>query len=161
MSKIVYLFDENNAFSGVYEAQESPLEEGVYITPVLSTDIEPPSFTEKQTCHFVNGRWVVENKPVEIPPQPSAEEIAREAIIAKQNALFNITVTTSTGKTFDGDEVSRSDMVSAILIANFTGLKQTEWKLADNSTQVVTLDELQEALRLALTEKGKIVGAIV
>jgi Domain of unknown function (DUF4376) len=54
--KTVYLYDENGLFTGTYDAQESPLELGVYITPDLSTDIEP-SHSDKTWPKFVGGAW--------------------------------------------------------------------------------------------------------
>lgn len=81
-------------------------------------------------------------------------------IPTKQELLYSIIVTTSTGKSFDGDETARNNIVCALTIAGFTGQISTNWKLADNSTQLVTLDELKEALALSLTEVGKIIGAI-
>ena len=74
MTKIVYLFDEvTGQYICEYFAQESPLEKGKYIEPVCSTDIQPPTFNESQTCKFRSGRWVVEDKPLpepEIIPEP-------------------------------------------------------------------------------------------
>jgi hypothetical protein len=55
--KKVYLYDENGLFISTYSAQESPLEPGVYITPNLSTDIEPV-YLDKTWCKFENGVWV-------------------------------------------------------------------------------------------------------
>lgn len=76
---IVFLFDEvTNMFSGEYVCQESPLEEGIFITPIHSTSIQPPSFTEEQTCTWNGSEWdlkfipvpekVVQDIPEVIPP---------------------------------------------------------------------------------------------
>lgn len=54
--KIVYLHDENGFYTGESIAQESPREPGVFIVPVLSTDIKPvisANFWPK----FVDGAW--------------------------------------------------------------------------------------------------------
>lgn len=60
MTKRVYLFDETTGkYAGFWDAQESPLEPGVFITPISSTDIEPPAFTEEQTCTFNGVSWVL------------------------------------------------------------------------------------------------------
>jgi LmbE family N-acetylglucosaminyl deacetylase len=67
-----------------------------------------------------------------------------------------IKVTTSSGNTFDGDEVSQDRMVRAIQTAEITGLKETTWKLADNSKVIVTLDELKEALALSAQKMSEI-----
>lgn len=161
-SKIVYLFDESGQFIGPYEAQQSPEEahEDKFITPELCTDVEPPSFGEDQTCHFIDGQWVLNDIPAAPVVPPSPEELLLMEARQKSLELNSITVTTASGKTLDGNETARGDMVSAITIAGFTGQTSTEWKLADNSVANVTLDELKEALALALAEKGRIVGAI-
>lgn len=63
--KTVYLYDDKTGeFTTSYNAQESPLEPGVYIEPELSTDIEPPTFTDLQDCKFIGTTWVVSDKPV-------------------------------------------------------------------------------------------------
>jgi hypothetical protein len=63
MSKRVYLYDgKDNAYNGFWDCQESPLEPGVYITPVASTEIEPPTFTELQTCRWNGTAWEVKDK---------------------------------------------------------------------------------------------------
>lgn len=86
------------------------------------------------------------NPPV---PPPSKDEL-----------LSSIKVTTASGKTFDGNETARNNLLCALTVASYTGQISTNWKLADNTTQSVTLDELKEALALSLTQVGKIVGAI-
>ena len=48
-------------------------------------------------------------------------------------------------------------MISAILSADLIGKTEETWKLADNSTVLVTLMELKQALALAVQEVGRIV----
>lgn len=64
----------------------------------------------------------------------------------KERKVSNITVTTTSGKVFDGDEKSQDRMLRAISIAALTGETETEWKLYDNTIVIVTLDELKEAI---------------
>jgi hypothetical protein len=82
------------------------------------------------------------------------------AIRDKKEALDSITVTTQSGKTFDGNETARGDMMAALAAGDLLGETETNWKLADNSKALVTRDELREALALAIQAKGRIVGAI-
>lgn len=89
----------------------------------------------------------------------SPEEIAAEAAATKQAMLDAITVTTTNGNTFDGDETARNNMVSAIMSADVAGQTETAWKLADNSVVVVGLPELKEALMLSIQAVGAIVLA--
>lgn len=54
----VYLYNEiTNEFTGKFDAQESPLEPGVFITPVHSTKLAPPTISDNQVAVFSNGVW--------------------------------------------------------------------------------------------------------
>lgn len=80
------------------------------------------------------------------------EETARNRALAKlnrQSQVDQIKVTTQSGKTFDGDEVSQTRMARAILALNGTNTLSTIWVLADNTPTQVTAAELTEALALA------------
>lgn len=79
---------------------------------------------------------------------------------SKDELLREIIVTVSTGKVFDGDELSQTRMARALQIASFAGQSSTPWKLQDNTVEDVTIAELQEALALAMVRVGEIVGAI-
>jgi hypothetical protein len=57
--KLVYLFDANGIYTGIYSAQQSPLEPGIFIVPELSTDIAPPGAAGTWPV-FKNGVWVSE-----------------------------------------------------------------------------------------------------
>lgn len=93
-------------------------------------------------------------------PQPSNDQLEEIAKNVKANNLSNITVTTQSGKTFDGNETARGDMLVALTVGEWINETQTYWKMANNDTLLVTKDELQEALTLAIQAKGRIVGAI-
>lgn len=86
-----------------------------------------------------------------------AEQERIQAKAIKQELLANIKVTTSNSNIFDGNEVARSNMVSAIIASDILGIPKTTWKLADNSVAEITLDELKEALALSIQEVGRIV----
>ena len=75
---------------------------------------------------------------------------------AKELALNSITVMVN-GNSFDGNETARTNMISAILSADLIGKTEETWKLADNTTVLVTLMELKQALALAVQEVGRIV----
>ena len=56
--KTVYLLDAATAeLCGEYQAQESPLEPGKYITPENSTDIKPLTPKVGFAICFINGGW--------------------------------------------------------------------------------------------------------
>ena len=90
-------------------------------------------------------------------PPLSPQQVQAEAKQAKELALNSITVTTQSGKVFDGRDVDQQRMVSAILSADVVGMTETYWKLADNSVAMVTLLELKEALSLSIQALGIII----
>ena len=90
------------------------------------------------------------------------EILKNESIILDKKAeknlrLSEIVVTTTNGNVFDGNETARNNMLSAIVSAELINKTEEYWKLADNSTKLVTLDELKEALLLSIQEVGNIV----
>ncbi len=73
-----------------------------------------------------------------------------KAKAARTTAVENIIVTTTTtGKTFDGDETAQTRMARAIIWMQATGAASIVWVLADNTETQATLAELTEALCLA------------
>ena len=84
--------------------------------------------------------------------------VAQEAKKAKIELLKTITVTTSNGNTFDGDDIARADMLSAIQASETLGQDTAMWKLSDNTWAEVSLDELREASALAIQAKGAILS---
>ena len=85
------------------------------------------------------------------------EQLQAEAKQAKELALSSITVTTQSGKVFDGKDIDQQRMLSAIMSADVVGITETYWKLADNSVAMVTLMELKEALALSIQALGVII----
>ena len=83
------------------------------------------------------------------PPsqQESQEQIYKQAKQVKNLAVSQITVTTTSGKVFDGDEISQNRMGRAVTASNAGDT--TQWKLADNTQASVTHEELKEALLLS------------
>lgn len=75
---------------------------------------------------------------------------------AKELALNSITVEVN-GHVFDANETARTNMMAAILSADLIGKTEESWKLADNSTETITLNELKQALALAIQAVGEIV----
>ena len=108
-------------------------------------------------------QWISEgNEPEaeftdeEVAAAKLSKEIA-EFKQAKTNALNSITVTTTNGNTFDGNETARGNMTSAILSSEVIGKTEDTWKLADNTSAIITISELKEALALSIQEVGRIV----
>jgi len=83
MKKTVFLFDEYGKFNGEYTAQESPREPGIFITPIRSTEIAPPSVLVTQFAQWNGVSWDVIDIPVPDPHVPTPEEIAAAAKAAQ------------------------------------------------------------------------------
>ena len=89
----------------------------------------------------------------------SQNSLDAKAKSLKMEALSSITVTTTAGNTFDGDDVARQDMLSAIDASITLNLTENNWKLADNTWKIITLAELREASALAIQAKGVILAS--
>ena len=70
-------------------------------------------------------------------------------------AVEAITVTTTAGNTFDGDETSQTRMSRAILVLSTGAAATVPWVLADNTVIQATAAELTEALALAGAEQAR------
>lgn len=73
--KTVYLFDaETGAYAGTYEAQESPLEPGVFIMPKASVTVAPPAFNaQSHAARWSGSAWVIEALPAPPEPEPPTD----------------------------------------------------------------------------------------
>lgn len=91
-----------------------------------------------------------------VAPSPTPEQILADKKRQRQAIVDAITVTTSTGKVFDGNEDAQSRMSRAIQAAQIASIPSTTWVLANNVPTVVTLAELQEALVLSIQAMGAV-----
>lgn len=92
--------------------------------------------------------------PPSPPPAPAHLLSVKKHV--RQAAVDAITVTTATGKVFDGDETAQGRMARAILTAEIIGQTETTWVLADDTPTPVTLDELKEALALSMQAQAAV-----
>lgn len=107
--------------------------------------------------HYNSDGTIDTDKELEL----ANENIKTIAESAKAEALDKLTVTTESGKVFYADSASRIDLQGAIALAESKGITQKPWKLAEpidgQKIVIVTLDEIKEAVFLALEAKGAIV----
>lgn len=86
------------------------------------------------------------------------QEIERSAF--KENrvdAVDRILVTTAGGLTFDGDEVSQGRMARTIIgLQSQPEATTVKWVLSDNSVADVGIQDLQEALALAVKRQTEL-----
>ena len=86
------------------------------------------------------------------------QQLETEFKNAKEQALNSIVVTTTLENSFDGNERARTNMLSAIMSAEVLNKTETNWKLADNTSKLIGINELKEALALSIQEVGRIVN---
>lgn len=88
--------------------------------------------------------------------QSEQMEVQRNFRAEQKEQLSQMTVTVSSGKSFNADSTARINMISAVIATEFRERTEINWKLADNSVVSVTLYELKEAVTLALERFGEI-----
>jgi hypothetical protein len=123
-------------------------------------------YDQTRTLHIISeigqtphSSWVKEEPPLS---EEELVEIHKAQTKQTKKELFEaLVVTTTKGNTFDGNETARNNMLSAIQASTFTGTTTTNWRMADNALVSVTLDELKEALTLAIQAVGVIVTEAV
>lgn len=91
--KIYHYDSRTNEFVGQSDADESPLEPGVFLIPAFATDQTPPTPGANQKVVWRNGAWEIQDIPQPTPePQPTAEEVKQQklaALDAEYQPLFN------------------------------------------------------------------------
>ena len=100
-----------------------------------------PTTTDVTGYTYIDGAF---DAPA-VPAPPSRDELKAR----RQAKVEAIKVTTQSGKTFDGDEISQDRMARGILGLQAAGAESVTWVLADNTPIQVTATELGEALALA------------
>jgi hypothetical protein len=80
--KQVLQLDSDGYFIGVTTADESPLEQGVFLMPRLTIDGDAPDIPEGQRAKIMNGEWVfediVEEDSEELPQLEPIEELRHQ-----------------------------------------------------------------------------------
>jgi len=135
--------EELNTFADNEVARWSAANPGKYISHREITDADIP--TDRLKRHL----WadITDLPCIDILPDP--EPTREDKKKARQELVDVIKVTTSTGKEFDGDEISQTRMARAIIGMQATGQPTLTWVLADNTPTEATLVELTEAMCLA------------
>ena len=114
-------------------------------------------------AHDWDGKqWVLNQaKQTELDAQEKAiadAQLLEQKRAEKRAALDSIIVVTKSGKSFDGNETARVNMLSAITASEISGQTEAGWKLADNTLAMVNVSEIKEALALSIMRVGQIVA---
>lgn len=87
MSKTVYQHDLAGFFVGETEADQSPLEPGVYLMPARTTEVPPPADVPDDKWPRWNGReWALVNRPTSARPLDPVEKL-REFLTANPDVM--------------------------------------------------------------------------
>lgn len=90
-------------------------------------------------------------------PPKSADQLRELFKAERALAVAGIVVTTASGNTFDGDEVSQGRMACAVIALQAAGPGTTVlWVLSNNAAIEATAAELTEALSLASAEQARL-----
>jgi len=82
-NKTVYLRSTGGE-TVAYEDQVTP---ELWHIPPKATEVKPPSFTAKQTCRFIDDKWVVADIP-EPEPEPPAKSESDLTYADKRRAVY-------------------------------------------------------------------------
>lgn len=111
--------------------------------------------TEKEVVQAWNGMFYLEDEVPEMPPEVAAAKALEEAKEERAAKVAKITVTID-GMEFDGDEVAQQRLARAIMVADITGMNETQWVMADNTVHTVTVAQAKEALTKAMLQMGEL-----
>ncbi|WP_017517031.1 phage tail protein [Pseudomonas nitroreducens] len=80
---LVYQYDTAGLYAGQAEADESPLETGVYLLPARCTEVAPLEHWPDDKWPRFNGvAWELVNKPT---PEAAADPVAKLSAFLQQN----------------------------------------------------------------------------
>lgn len=89
-----YCFNkETREFTGIMDLQHDPLEskkagKDIYLLAANTTTKEPPTFTEKQVCKFIDDEWVVEDLPEPEPEKEPEQPTENELLIIEEEKMI-------------------------------------------------------------------------
>lgn len=131
------------------------------VIPIPNIKVEEEIWQEAININancYENGVFIVKDfRTEEEMAEAELKRLEIENKTKKLEELKNILVTTSRHNTFNGDETARTNMMAAIQSSEILNQTTAEWKLADNTIQTVTINELKEALALSIQQVGEIV----
>ena len=82
-TKIVYQYDIAGMFTGETEADESPLEPGVFLIPARCVEVAPPAYTGDQWPRWNGAQWeLITVSPAKDNQQTSPVDKLRDFLMA-------------------------------------------------------------------------------
>ena len=143
--RIYHYHPETLEYIGEGQADESPLEPGVWLIPAFATTVEPLPPQQGKTRHFENVSWVYRDIPIEPEPTPpTPEELLQQAKTAKKRQIETdrddacYQPVTALGHTWDADKRSQDLLGQAIALAQAGLPLPAVWRDRDNNDMPVT-----------------------
>lgn len=82
-TKIVYQYDIAGMFTGETEADESPLEPGVFLIPARCVEVAPPAYSGDQWPRWNGAQWeLITVSPAKDNQQTSPVDKLRDFLMA-------------------------------------------------------------------------------
>lgn len=158
----VYQTNPDGVFVGATEADESPLEPGVFHIPAGCTDREPPPIPTGQIARLVGDDWLLEEAPgapdipgFTLPPTPEQIRAAQNAAVMAERdrrieagTVINVAghgAVNLQGRQVDRDNLSDLAMGATLRIGMGAGDGLTAFRDRDN-----TIHQLNQAQILDL-----------
>ena len=141
-----YFLDEDGVIIG------SGTEKHAAYKNVEADKVDIPNGQSPYGYAFKNGKW----EPSDGMRAAAEAEQKAQIKALKEEEIASIVVRTSSGRKFKGDEKSQNRMSLALERARRLELETLEWKLAGGKIELITPDELEEALNLAVAKTSEI-----
>lgn len=141
-----YFLDEDGVIIG------SGTEKHAAYKNVEAAKVDIPNGQSPYGYALKNGKF----EPSEGMKAAAKAEQKAQIKALKEEEIANIVVRTKNGRKFKGDEKSQSRMSLALERARRLGFEALEWKLAGGEIELVTHEELEEALNLAVAKTSEI-----
>lgn len=125
---LIYNYTEDGFYIGASEADESPLENGVYLIPAMATEVPPPETTTGSIPKWVGTAWVLVETPLDKPVEQAPTLTDEERLIQWRNEV----------------SVSRFQALAALLQAGL--LDDIETYMASETTDAFTKLAWKEVL---------------
>jgi len=101
--------------------------------------------------------YKIEKKGVMIKKTPIYKDKEPKGKTAlKSEDVSNLIVTTASGNKYDADEKSQMRMLKILYYMKEKNIETISWKLADNTIEDVSYDELQEAILISIENQTNI-----
>jgi hypothetical protein len=117
---IYYYHSETLMYLGSGEADESPLEPGVFLIPASATSVQPPEIPEGKMAVFAEGVWSLQDIPTSEPgpepePEPEPEAPTMESFASSQGyTVFDLLNLSDIERHFEAENIPLPEKSTAV-----------------------------------------------